>query len=62
MTFVSFQHAGRSDIGERKRQEDAYGIKVFQQLDSPLLDANSMELDGCFGGWHGRSCRRREGQ
>ena len=33
MTFVSFQHAGRSDIGERKRQEDAYGIKVFQRTD-----------------------------
>ncbi len=33
MTFVSFQHAGRSDIGERKRQEDAYGIKVFQRFD-----------------------------
>ena len=33
MTFVSFQHAGRSDIGERKRQEDAYGIKVFQRSD-----------------------------
>lgn len=30
MTFVSFQHAGRSDIGERARQEDAYGIKIFE--------------------------------
>ncbi len=32
MTFVSFQHAGRSDIGERKRQEDAYGVKVFEHV------------------------------
>ncbi len=30
MTLVSFQYAGRSDIGKRKRQEDAYGVKVFE--------------------------------
>lgn len=48
MTFVSFQHAGRSDIGERKHQEDAYGIKVFQHLakgdDKGRDKTRSMEL------------------
>jgi len=46
MTFVSFEYAGCSDIGERKRQEDAYGIKVFEhaQTSKGRDDARSMEL------------------
>ncbi len=46
MTFVSFQHAGRSDIGERKRQEDAYGIKVFQRSDEST--ANGKDHSRCM--------------
>ena len=60
MKFVSFQHAGRSDKGQRSRQEDAYGIKVFEHslagqrkesskagakiADGELIGARSMEL------------------
>ncbi len=43
MTFVSFQHAGRSDKGARKRQEDTYGIKVFQHVDKRRVTGPSGE-------------------
>ena len=58
MTFVSFQYAGRSDIGERKHQEDAYRIKIFEhtQLGEEANGAHVMELiavlaDGMGGMW-----------
>ena len=52
MTLVSFQHAGRSDKGARERQEDAFGIKVFehslvgaaQRIGADGKEAHGMEL------------------
>ena len=45
MTFVSFQHAGQSDIGARSRQEDAFGIKVFQHAQMRDTKAGDGEPD-----------------
>ncbi len=54
MTFVSFQHAGRSDRGARARQEDSYGIRVFEHSlaatdsEKPCADSDGPEHPRCM--------------